>query len=57
MAIAELGNAAGSAEEWIDDLARRLGWSDREKVYLALVATVHALRDSLPAHGNCSGPA
>ena len=50
MAIAELGNAAASAEEWIDDLARRLGWSDREKVYLALVATLHALRDSLPAH-------
>jgi len=40
--------AAQAAEEWIEDLARRLGWQDRERVYLALVATLHALRDSLP---------
>ena len=49
-AIREFDKAVRSAEEWIDDLMGRLGWSDREKVYLAFVATVHALRDSLPAH-------
>jgi len=48
--IAELEDAARSTEEWIEDLARRMGWRDRERVYLALVATLHALRDSLPAH-------
>lgn len=40
--------AAQAADEWIEDLARRLGWHDPEKIYLALVATLHALRDSLP---------
>ncbi len=36
------------AEEWIDDLKQRLGWQDRDRVYRALLATLHALRDSLP---------
>ena len=49
-AIAELEKSVHVTEKWIDDVARRLGWGDREKVYLALVATLHALRDSLPAH-------
>jgi uncharacterized protein (DUF2267 family) len=40
--------ATQAAEEWIEDLARRLGWHDPEKIYLAFVATLHALRDSLP---------
>jgi uncharacterized protein (DUF2267 family) len=48
--IREFDGAAHAAEEWIDDLTRRLGWHDREKVYLAFVATLHALRDSLPVH-------
>ena len=50
MAIAEFESAARSAQDWIDELERRLDWRDSEKVYLALVATLHALRDSLPAH-------
>jgi uncharacterized protein (DUF2267 family) len=44
--IQELTNAVGAAEEWIDDLQRRLGWHDRERVYRVLLATLHALRDS-----------
>jgi uncharacterized protein (DUF2267 family) len=48
--IREFDGAAHAAEEWIDDLTRRLGWHDREKVYLAFFATLHALRDSLPVH-------
>jgi uncharacterized protein (DUF2267 family) len=48
--IKEFDGSIGAAQEWIDDLTRRLGWQDREKVYLALVATLHALRDNLPIH-------
>ena len=48
--IREFDGAVHAAEEWIDDLTQRLGWHDREKVYSAFVATLHALRDSLPAH-------
>ena len=50
MAIAEFESAARSAQDWIDELERRLGWRDPEKACVALVATLHALRDSLPAH-------
>jgi uncharacterized protein (DUF2267 family) len=48
--IQEFGVAAHAAEEWINELAQRLGWRDREKVFAVLVSTLHALRDSLPAH-------
>jgi uncharacterized protein (DUF2267 family) len=48
--VREFDAAVHAAEEWIDELMRRLGWRDREKVCLALVATLHALRDSLPPH-------
>jgi Uncharacterized conserved protein (DUF2267) len=34
--------------DWIDDLMLRLGWQDRNKVYAALIAALHALRDWLP---------
>lgn len=44
----ELTAALRATEEWIDDLTRRLGWRDRERVYLVLLATLHGLRDSLP---------
>ena len=46
-AIKNLTLAASAAEDWIDDLMRRLGWHDRQRVYLALLATLHALRDCL----------
>jgi uncharacterized protein (DUF2267 family) len=35
-------------EVWVDDVMRRLAWHDRERVFLVLLATLHALRDSLP---------
>ena len=45
--ISDLNSAVPAAEDWINDLMRRLGWQDRERVYLALLATLHALRDCL----------
>lgn len=45
--IQELSNAVNAAQEWIDDLLRRLGWHDRERTYRVLLATLRALRDSL----------
>ena len=45
--ISDLNAAVPAAEDWINDLMRRLGWQDRERVYLALLATLHALRDCL----------
>src|ERR1039458_668300 len=45
--ISDLNAAVLVAEDWINDLMRRLGWQDRERVYLALLATRHALRDCL----------
>ena len=44
--IQELSIAVNATEDWIDDLMRRLGWHDRERVYRVLLATLHALRDS-----------
>jgi uncharacterized protein (DUF2267 family) len=48
--VKDFDGSIGAAQEWIDDLTLRLGWHDREKVYLSLVATLHALRDNLPIH-------
>jgi uncharacterized protein (DUF2267 family) len=33
--------------DWLQDLRHELGWDDRQKAYLALRATLHALRDRL----------
>lgn len=44
----EFNAALLAADEWIDDLVQRLGWRDRRHAYLALLAAMHALRDSLP---------
>jgi len=46
--LAELQGAVGATKEWIDDLQRGLGWHDPDRVYSALVATLHAIRDALP---------
>jgi uncharacterized protein (DUF2267 family) len=46
--IQDLKKAVPDVEAWLSDLTQRLEWHDREKVYLALMATLHALRDSLP---------
>jgi uncharacterized protein (DUF2267 family) len=45
--IEELSGAVNATREWVDDLMRRLGWHDRERVYLALLASLHALRDAV----------
>lgn len=34
--------------EWLNDLNALLGWKDSQRSYLALRATLHALRDRLP---------
>ena len=34
--------------EWLNDLNKLLGWKDSHRSYLALRATLHALRDRLP---------
>jgi uncharacterized protein (DUF2267 family) len=47
-ALPQIDLAAKAAAQWIDDLARRLGWHDLDTAQLALVATLHALRDCLP---------
>lgn len=46
--IQALDTAVETTEEWISALMARLGWQDRQKVYLAFLAALHALRDSLP---------
>ncbi|MER8485700.1 DUF2267 domain-containing protein [Mesorhizobium sp. M1322] len=43
----DLNNALQSTQNWISDLMWRLRWHDREQVYRALIATLHALRDCL----------
>jgi len=45
--ILDLRSAVQATEAWVDDLMRCLGWHDRQRAYLALLATLHALRDSL----------
>ncbi len=47
-AIQELNASVRATEDWVDDLMCRLGWHDRERGYLALLAALHALRDCLP---------
>jgi uncharacterized protein (DUF2267 family) len=46
--IQALDAAIQATDDWISAIMQRLGWQDREKAYLALLATLHALRDSLP---------
>jgi uncharacterized protein (DUF2267 family) len=46
--IRDFNAAIHTTDEWIDDLMRRLSWHDRERVYLAFLAVLHALRDALP---------
>jgi uncharacterized protein (DUF2267 family) len=48
-AIAEFDGAAGAAEAWVHDLQHWLKWEHSDRVYLALLAALHALRDHLPA--------
>jgi uncharacterized protein (DUF2267 family) len=45
--IEDFTSAVQVAEEWVDDITRRLGWHDRTRAYAALIAALHALRDCL----------
>jgi len=45
--IQDYDEAVRSAEEWVDDMTKRLGWQDRQRAYSALLAVFHALRDCL----------
>ena len=46
--IPEFDDAVRASDKWLDDLKHRLGWEHSYHVYLALLATLHALRDHLP---------
>jgi uncharacterized protein (DUF2267 family) len=47
-AFKEFDAAVLASEEWLNDLTQRLGWQDRQRVYSAMLAALHALRDCLP---------
>jgi len=46
--IPEFDDAVRASDKWLDDLKHRLRWEHSDRVYLALLATLHALRDHLP---------
>lgn len=46
-AISDLGSEVKVVEAWVDDLIRLLGWHDRQRTLMALIATLRALRDSV----------
>lgn len=43
----DLRTSLQATESWVDDLMLSLGWHDRHRTWLALLATLHALRDCL----------
>ncbi|GLQ79590.1 hypothetical protein GCM10007881_31090 [Mesorhizobium huakuii] len=43
----DFSTAVQTAQTWINELTQRLGWHDQERVYTALLAALHALRDCL----------
>jgi uncharacterized protein (DUF2267 family) len=45
--IAVFDSTLQKTNGWLKDLMHELGWDDRHKAYLALRATLHALRDRL----------
>jgi uncharacterized protein (DUF2267 family) len=47
--IQAFDRALETAEQWISDLMQHLGWHDRGRTYLALVAVLYALYHCLPA--------
>jgi len=44
----DLETAVNETEAWIDDFMLLVRWHDRNKTYRGFVASLHALRDSLP---------
>lgn len=47
--IEQIQEALRETDRWLGNLAERLGWRDRQRLYLALRAALHVLRDRLPA--------
>ena len=45
--IGPIEGAIHTTNKWLKELAEELGWSDRQRVYHALGAVLHALRDRL----------
>jgi uncharacterized protein (DUF2267 family) len=45
--LQDLGSEVKATEAWVDDLMRLLGWHERQRTFMALIATLHALRDCL----------
>jgi uncharacterized protein (DUF2267 family) len=45
--VSALANAWHKAQAWLAELSEELGWSDSQHSYVALRATLHALRDRL----------
>lgn len=48
--ITSLDHAPQVAAEWLNELSGALFWSDKGRAYVLLRATLHALRDLLPAN-------
>jgi len=47
VAIAPIESTIHTTNTWLKELAEELGWEDRARVYHALGAVLHALRDRL----------
>lgn len=45
--IAAFDNTVQTTSTWLNELGERLSWTDRRRVYRALAAVLHALRDHL----------
>ena len=45
-----LDQAVQQAHIWINEIDRRLGWSNKPRAYRLLKAVLHALRDHLPVN-------
>jgi uncharacterized protein (DUF2267 family) len=46
--VATFTQAAQQAQQWVNELAEDLQWSDRRRAYLLLRSVLHAVRDWLP---------
>ncbi len=49
--LAAFDSTVQTAHIWINEVAERLGWQDKQRAYLALRAVLHALRDRLSVDG------
>ena len=47
VSLQDLCSEVKITEAWVDDLMRLLGWHERQRTLMVLIATLHALRDSL----------